>query len=85
MDDCMSSEEEKCYSDRDSYDVLDNEESDSQWVPPKPSSVKVWMVSPFFLPYPHSICMYICMYRLYILIFSCGPIECRNLMCLNGV
>ncbi|XP_074345303.1 putative E3 ubiquitin-protein ligase ARI2 isoform X2 [Apium graveolens] len=41
MDDWMSSDEEKCYSDRESYDGLDNEESDSQWVPPKPSSIKV--------------------------------------------
>ncbi|KAL1808452.1 hypothetical protein ACET3Z_025442 [Daucus carota] len=40
MDGYMSSEEENCYSDRDSFDGLDNEESDSQWVPPKPSSIK---------------------------------------------
>lgn len=41
MDDGLSSDEDKCYSDRESYDGLDNEESDSQWVPPKPSSIKV--------------------------------------------
>ena len=41
MDGYMSSEEENCYSDRDSFDGLDNEESDSQWGPPKPSSIKV--------------------------------------------
>lgn len=41
MDGYMSSKEENCYSYRDSFDGLDNEESDSQWVPPKPSSIKV--------------------------------------------
>lgn len=43
--DCMSSAEEEDYysSDRDSLDGLENEESDSQWVPPKASSCKVYL------------------------------------------
>lgn len=43
MVDCMTSEEDYYYSDRDSLDGLENEESDSQWVPPKASSSKVFM------------------------------------------
>ncbi|MFS7920743.1 hypothetical protein Hanom_Chr03g00228351 [Helianthus anomalus] len=42
-DDCMSSGAEEDYycSDRDSLDdVLENEESDPQWAPPKGSSSK---------------------------------------------
>lgn len=41
MEGCTSGEEDYYSSDRDSLDGLDNEESDSQWVPPKGPSSKV--------------------------------------------
>ncbi|KAH7834995.1 hypothetical protein Vadar_021890 [Vaccinium darrowii] len=41
MDDCTSGEEDYYYSDRDSLDGLENDESDVQWVPPKGPSSKV--------------------------------------------
>lgn len=38
----MSSDEDYyCSDDQESLDGLDNEESDSQWFPPKGSSIKV--------------------------------------------
>ncbi|KAK6946189.1 IBR domain [Dillenia turbinata] len=41
MEDCMSGDEEYCYSDPDSFDGLENEETDIQWAPPKSPSSKV--------------------------------------------
>ncbi|XP_015902896.2 probable E3 ubiquitin-protein ligase ARI2 [Ziziphus jujuba] len=41
MDDCISSDEDYYYSDRDSLDGLENDESDPQWVPTKGPTTKV--------------------------------------------
>ncbi|KAI8016239.1 putative E3 ubiquitin-protein ligase ARI1 [Camellia lanceoleosa] len=41
MEDCMSSEEDYCYSDHESLDGIENEESDVQWAPTKGPSSKV--------------------------------------------
>ncbi|KAA8545932.1 hypothetical protein F0562_020617 [Nyssa sinensis] len=41
MEDCVSSDEDYYYSDRESLDALENEEADMQWVPPKGPSSKV--------------------------------------------
>ncbi|XP_059653950.1 probable E3 ubiquitin-protein ligase ARI2 [Cornus florida] len=41
MEDCLSGDEDYYYSDRDSLDGLENEESDLQWIPPKGPSSKV--------------------------------------------
>ncbi|KAL7263728.1 hypothetical protein ACSBR1_001808 [Camellia fascicularis] len=40
MEDCMSSEEDYCYSGHDSLDGIENEESDVQWAPTKGPSSK---------------------------------------------
>ena len=76
----MSSEEENCYSDRDSFDGLDNEESDSQWVPPKPSSIKV-SSCPFLCDYILmliSLCMYVMLHSRF---YSSLLIKDCNFMC----
>jgi hypothetical protein len=48
MEDCLSSDEDYYYSDRDSLDGLENEEADFQCAPPKGPSTKV---SDFFLKF----------------------------------
>lgn len=42
MDDCISSDEEHYYSDRDSMGGLENDESDPLWVPAKGPTTKVF-------------------------------------------
>ena len=80
MDGYMSSEEENCYSDRDSFDGLDNEESDSQWIPPKPSSIKESSF-PFLCVYILmliSLCMYVMLHSHF---YSSLLIKDCNFMC----
>ena len=59
MDECMSSDEEYYYSDRDSFDGLDNDESDIQWIPPKPPSSKVILHFLFLYIYIY-VCVCVC-------------------------
>lgn len=42
MEDCISSDGDYYYSDRDSLDGLENDESDPQWVPTKGPTTKVF-------------------------------------------
>lgn len=45
MEDFFSSDDEYCYSDRDSLDGLENDDSGPQWAPPKGPTSKVFPFS----------------------------------------
>lgn len=42
MEDCLGSDEEYYYSDQDSLDVIENEDSDLPWILPKGPTTKVF-------------------------------------------
>lgn len=42
MEDCLGSDDEYYYSDQDSLDGIENEDSDPQWIPPKGTTTKVF-------------------------------------------